>query len=232
MLEMISFVCLPESTKNLNHMHTWYLSQAPQAVAVEKNLSCGDISPHDTLSRGKNTWEMWRKSVMCTQFAILCRILCKFVAKSFLWYFCVEKNCAKNCASEEKLQISGMTTSVQPYKTSQDHVRSADLSSNSILVSFVTWIKEMTWGVILDTWPLEKKIMTFLRIENRNRSNHTNPTCKSNCNSCDISFNIFVLWKVATLNSCRMKAHVKLANCSLSFFLFANLLFSSDTARG
>ena len=33
--------------------HTSYLSQAPQAVLVEKNLSCGEIFPYDRLSCGE-----------------------------------------------------------------------------------------------------------------------------------------------------------------------------------
>ena len=32
---------------------TWYLSRAPRAVPVEKNLSCGEICPHDRFSRGQ-----------------------------------------------------------------------------------------------------------------------------------------------------------------------------------
>ena len=33
--------------------HTSYLSQAPQAVHLEKNLSCGEFFPHDRLSCGE-----------------------------------------------------------------------------------------------------------------------------------------------------------------------------------
>ena len=68
-------------------MHTWYLSRVPRVVPVEKNLSCGEIWPHDRFSCGQilhiadrhvdkfltwqiimwkkfSTWEMWRKFVM------------------------------------------------------------------------------------------------------------------------------------------------------------------------
>ena len=34
-------------------MYTSYLSQAPQAVLVEKNLSCEEIFPYDRLSCGE-----------------------------------------------------------------------------------------------------------------------------------------------------------------------------------
>ena len=34
------------------YIHTWYLSPAPPAVLVEKNLSCGEVSPHDKCSVG------------------------------------------------------------------------------------------------------------------------------------------------------------------------------------
>ena len=67
--------------------HTWYLSRVPRVVPVEKNLSCGEIWPHDRFSCGQilhiadrhvdkfltwqiimwkkfSTWEMWRKFVM------------------------------------------------------------------------------------------------------------------------------------------------------------------------
>ena len=72
----------PKDTK-----HTWYLSRVPRVVPVEKNLSCGEIWPHDRFSCGQilhiadrhvdkfltwqiimwkkfSTWEMWRKFVM------------------------------------------------------------------------------------------------------------------------------------------------------------------------
>ena len=90
------------------YMYTSYLSRAPWAVPVEKNLSCGEICPHDRWSGGVNLHMtcgkksvMWRNivyNVWCfvTFYAILLPNLF-FVIDNVLsrfTRFCVEKKLA------------------------------------------------------------------------------------------------------------------------------------------
>ena len=127
--------------------HTSYLSQAPQAVPVEKNsamwrnfrlnaeivpfkcgenLSHGEISPHEKCG-DKSV------NIMCTIFDVLshfmlfcCKIflLCDlrcFVAKSVLsWFtrFGVEKNRAKNCDCGEKRTNMRYVPNQRPFRLS------------------------------------------------------------------------------------------------------------------
>ena len=62
-------------------IHTWYLSQAPQAVIVEKNLSCGETFPSDRLSCGEVSPHDKCGDKFC------CHYLWWFVAKSALLPF-------------------------------------------------------------------------------------------------------------------------------------------------
>ena len=105
---------------NINEMqyHTWYLSQAPQAVPVEKNIPCGENFstrqivmwrnfPYDKSSVGEMSshgryGEIWRKICHVEKFLhmrdvetnLFCHNSCCFVVKSVLLpytLFCCER---------------------------------------------------------------------------------------------------------------------------------------------
>ena len=74
--------------------HTWYLSQAPQAVPVENFLSCGEISSHDRFSCGEILHMTW----CYVENALHMRNVKKSVMwRNFLhnWWFFVALNCCK-----------------------------------------------------------------------------------------------------------------------------------------